>query len=134
MKSLGVFALFAASAMLLAGCGPTGPVTHTVSGTVTFDGVPVAKGDIIFRDAAGQDKSYGGQITDGKFSFESSPGKKKVEINAMREVPGKMDTSNPGAEVPLMEQYIPKQYNTESTLTAEVPGSGDFTFDLKSNE
>ena len=116
--------------VLLVGCGPTGPETQPVTGTVTFDGEPVADGAITFRDAAGQSKSYGGAITNGKYEFESSPGSKKVEISAMRDVPGKMDTSNPGVEVPLREQYIPKQYNEESTLTAEVSGSDPIDFAL----
>jgi hypothetical protein len=42
----------------------------------------------------------------------------------MREVPGKMDESNPGDPVPLMEMYIPAKYNTETTLTTEVTESG----------
>ena len=135
MKSLYVFSLLAASAVIFAGCGPSGPVTHSVSGSVTFDGAPVTEGEIVFRDAAGQDKSYGGPISDGKYSFDSSPGSKKVEISAMRDVPGKMDTtSNPGEEVPMREQYIPAKYSgAESELTAEVPGSGDpIDFELKS--
>ena len=133
MKSLYVFCLVVGSALILAGCGPGGPTTYQVSGTVTFDGTPVADGDIIFRDAAGQEKSYGGKIAAGKYSFESSPGNKKVEITAMRQVPGEWDTtSNPGSKEPLMEQYIPAQYNTESTLTAEVSsGTKTIPFDLK---
>ena len=138
MRSLWVFSLSAAAAVILAGCGPSGPRTYKVSGTVTFDGAPVQSGNIVFRDAAGKEKSYGGAITAGQYSFESSPGKKKVEISAMREVPGKMDTSNPGQEVPLMEQYIPEKYSdpAKTTLTAEVTGSGEqkIDFPLKSEE
>ena len=136
MKSYCVFCLLIVSVLVLAGCGPSGPATCAVSGTVTFDGTPVADGQIIFRDAAGTEKSYGGAITAGQYSFESSPGKKKVDITAMREVPGKMDTSNPGVEVPLMEAYIPAKYNTETTLTAEVTKSADekIDFALESGE
>jgi hypothetical protein len=105
---------------LFVGCAPSGPPMHTVTGTVTFDGQPVAVGDITFRDAAGQTRSYAGKIVNGAYSFESSPGSKIVEITAMREVPGKVDTSNPGEEVPLREQYIPASYNTETTLTADI--------------
>lgn len=131
MKSLYVFSLLVASAVIFAGCGPGGPATHSVTGSVTFDGTPVAEGEIIFRDAAGQMKSYGGRITDGKYAFDSEPGKKKVEITAMRDVPGEMDTtSNPGEEVPLREQYIPEKYNDASELTTEVTGSAPIDFDL----
>lgn len=108
------------AALLLAGCAPSGPEMHTVTGTVTFDGQPVASGDILFRDASGQTRSYAGKIVDGQYSFQTSPGSKIVEIIAMRDVPGQVDTSNPGEEVPLREQYIPASYNTETTLTVEV--------------
>ena len=113
--------------LLSLGCGSgAGPETIAVTGTVTYDGVPVADGDIIFRDATGQTRSCGGRIIDGKYSFDASPGSKTVEITAMRDVPGKMDTqSNPGESVPLREMYIPAKYNTETTLTAEVNDSGD---------
>lgn len=117
---------------LIAGCQPSGPATHLVTGTVTFDGEPIAQGDIVFRDTGGQIKGYGGQIVNGKYEFECEPGSKTVEITAMREVPGKMDTSNPGEEVPLMEQYIPEKYGAATTLTAEVSGPGPFDFELTS--
>ena len=133
MKSRCSLALFAVASLLLIGCAETsGPETQTVTGSVTFDGTPVTEGQIIFRDAAGQTRSCGGPIEDGKYSFDASPGSKKVEITAMRDVPGKMDTSNPGVEVPLREQYIPAKYNTKSTLTAEVSGPDPINFELTS--
>jgi len=130
MKSLCVYSLFAVAAVILAGCSESQLETQAVTGTVTFDGTPIAEGEIIFRDAAGKVRSCGGQITDGKYSFDASPGSKKVEITAMRDVPGKMDTSNPGVEVPLRTQYIPATYNTETTLTADV-SSDKTTFDFE---
>ncbi len=132
MKNLCTFALLAAMTIIFTGCQPPGPEMHMVTGTVTFDGEPVAQGDIVFRDTDGQTRGYGGQIVDGKYEFECEPGSKKVEISAMREVPGKMDTSNPGEEVPLMEQYIPEKFGAATTLTTDVSGPGPINFDLKS--
>ena len=123
MRSLCIFCLLIVSSLVFVGCGPA---TYTVTGTVTFEGTPVAEGEIVFLDAAGKNKSYGGQITDGEYSFESSPGKKTVEISVVREVPGEMDTtSNPGESVRLVESYIP-----ETELTAEVRESGDNKIDF----
>ena len=76
MRSLCIFCLLIVSSLVFVGCGSSGAATYTVTGTVTFDGTPVAEGEIVFMDAAGKDKSYGGHITDGEYSFESSPGKK----------------------------------------------------------
>lgn len=120
--------------LLLSGCGSSGPQTYAVSGNVTFDGTPVAEGQIIFRDEAGQISTAAGPITAGQFSFPSQAGRKRVEITAMRDIPGKMDRANPGEAVPAREMYIPAPYNTKSTLTAEVSPSGknQFTFELKS--
>jgi hypothetical protein len=134
MRSYRALVPLLVSVLFLVGCGPGGPVTHRVTGTVTFDGAPVESGEIVFKDAGGTGKSYADRITGGKFSLETSPGSKKVEITAMREVPGQFDTSNPGEKVPLKEQYIPAQYNIESTLTVEVTGADSLTFDLKSGE
>jgi hypothetical protein len=48
----------------------------------------------------------------------------KVEITASRLVPGKFDNSN-GTPEPMGEMYIPKKYNSQTTLEAEVKSSGD---------
>lgn len=126
MKVPSVLCVFAALMLLLVGCGSSGPETFTVSGTVTLDGEPVVQGDISFWDPERQVGACGGKIVDGKYSFESSPGSKNVDITAYREVPGEVDTtSNPGEEAPVLEMYIPAKYNTETsdaptTLKAEV--------------
>lgn len=118
------------------GCGGgSGPATYPVSGTVSMDGEPIPKGQIVLRDPEGTIVSAGGTIIDGEFSFESQPGSKQVEIIARREVPGKFQAPNPGEEkFPVLEQYIPKRYNTESELTKEVvAGDNEFHFKLTSN-
>ncbi len=133
MKTVCTLTLVMCSMLLFAGCqGAANPESQPVTGSVTFDGEPVAEGNIVFRAADGQTRSCGGPITAGKFSFDASPGSKKVEITAMRVVPGKMDTTNPGEEVPLQEQYIPEQYNTKSTLTIEVSGADPIDIELTS--
>jgi hypothetical protein len=116
-------------AMLLAmGCssGTTGPAEYPVTGTVTLDGKPVESGRILFRKVGDGDRAYGGEITNGNYSFTSEPGKVKVEITASRIIPGKFDNSN-GTPEPVGEMYIPKQYNSKTTLEAEVKPSSDNT-------
>jgi len=121
--------------MLLAmGCssGATGPAEYPVSGTVTFDGKPVESGRILFRKIGDGDRAYGGEITNGTYSFTSEPGKVKVEITASRPIPGKFDNSN-GTPEPIGEMYIPAKYNSKSTLEAEVlTSSTTLPFDLVS--
>ena len=56
------------------GCGPKGPVTYPISGTVLFDGKPVVEGMILFTPAS--EKGNTGRqssvvIVDGKFGMSS---------------------------------------------------------------
>jgi hypothetical protein len=120
--------------LLLAGCGgESGPATYSVSGTVTFDGEPVPDGQIAFRDPAGEIASAGGKIENGQFSVQALPGRMQVEITARRET-GEFDESNPDERVPILEQYIPEKYNTETELVEEIqPETNEFHFELTSN-
>ncbi|MEO8497724.1 MAG: hypothetical protein ABI614_21875 [Planctomycetota bacterium] len=116
------------------GCGPSGPTTYPVKGTVTLDGTPVEAGDVIFLDAGNQLAPYAGKIQNGQFEFQSSEGKKRVEIRASR-----MEKLPPGQQGAMGEteaavDYIPERYNLNSELTAEVKqgGQSDLEFPLVS--
>ena len=127
--------MLAGASLFACGCGSrVAPSTYPVSGVVTFDGVPIEKGDIIFRPTDGKVGADAGVITAGKFSFRSKPGTKAVQIAAPREVPGTTTTGIDGKPTPVYEQYIPARYNEKSTLSAEVQKSGgnDFRFELTS--
>lgn len=114
--------------LALTGCNESGPAKLDVSGTVKYDGQEVADGYITFTPA---DKTIGpeaGPIKDGKYRVHAVAGQNKVQIQANRSVPGK---KGPMGE-PAVEQYIPKQYNEETTLTADVAsGKTEHNFDLK---
>lgn len=120
------------SITMVSGCGSNGPRTHTISGEVTFDGQPIKEGRILFRNTEGDGKAYSATITDGKYELECETGKMQVEVTASRIIPGKFDNAN-GVPEPVGEMYIPKQYNTETTLNADVSSSErTFNFELKS--
>jgi len=105
-----------------------------VKGTVTLDGAPVPEGDIIFLDAGNQLAPYAGKIQDGRFEFQSTEGKKRVEIRAsrMEKLPEGQTGAMGETEAPV--DYIPQRYNLDSELTAEVTpdGEGEFDFPLVS--
>jgi hypothetical protein len=108
------------------GCGPSGPRFYDVSGTVVFDGRPVAVGDIYFVP---ENPAYGtdaGKVRDGKFHFRAKEGKHRVEIRASRPVPGKLAPDG----FPYFEVYIPAKYNDKTVLTAEVTPGGPNRFDF----
>jgi hypothetical protein len=110
---------------LFAGCNSPATDKVPVSGTVTFSGQPVPTGDIVFIAADGATASDSGRITDGKFNFQTKPGKKRVEINATRA--GKVDP----VMGPSQEPYIPAKYNSQSTLTVEVVRDKENNFPLE---
>ena len=66
-----------------------------------------------------------GKISDGAFTFRCKPGKKRVEISSYR-LNGKKTPQGR----PIGEMYIPKRYNSESKLTADVTFDGKNKFDF----
>ncbi len=110
-----------------AGCG-NGALE--VTGSVTWQGKPLPEGHIVFLAQDGQTTPAAGKVSDGQFSFRSTPGKKRVEISANREKPGQ---TNKVMGMREREQYLPPKYNANSILTAEVKtdGANLFTFDLQ---
>jgi hypothetical protein len=113
----------------LFGCGGSGPRTYPVSGEVSFDGTPVAEGDILFIPADPAVAPEGGKITNGRYQLRAKPGWQRVEIRASRPLPGP-----PGPMGPVYADYIPEEFNSKSTLKAEVSPGGKnlFNFPLQS--
>ena len=115
----------------LVGCGDANRVQ--LQGSVTYDGVAVEKGTISFSSldsGSPSDAPDAGKIENGRYVVETSLGKKRVEIRASRPLPP--DRQNSPEMGLLYEDYIPPNYNRESTLTADVTKDGqrDFDFDL----
>ncbi len=116
-------------AFLAVGCGERdGQIP--VAGTVTFQGQPVTSGEIIFTPAGAVAASVATKIEAGKYDLRVPEGRQQVRITAYREVPGKFDTSNPGEQTPMVEMYIPPQFNDKTTLEVTVDSAAkthDFT-------
>lgn len=122
-----LLASFSVFLLLLTGCGGASdaPTQVKVEGTVTFDGEPLPAGSIVFDPADGKGGSSAGGIENGKFQFDSQLGPKKVLISASRDT-GKKDQY----DEPISESYIPKNYNSQTTLTAEVKPDGENKYDF----
>ena len=128
-------ALLALVALGLSGCGGNG--LTKVSGTVTFDGTPVEEGSISFMPVDGKGVTAGGVIENGKYTAEVSPGEMAVQIYATKEVkkenPTQEEIERGITSDPV--QYIPAQYNQQSTLRITVSDSSrQHDFDLKGTE
>ena len=116
------------------GCGggvPDGPSVYTVEGTVSYSGQPLKDADLLVRTVDGK-HAAGAKVTDGKFVLKAPVGQSKVEITAMREIPGEFREENPGERVAVKEQFIPARYNSESTLQLDVKANQqDVAFNLE---
>ncbi|MCR9115702.1 MAG: hypothetical protein NXI22_01995 [bacterium] len=112
------------------GSGRVAPDRFQVTGTVTLDGAPLEKGTITFTSPEDQKKGIlsSGEIINGKYDIQVTPGKKQVKINA-RVVTGPV---NEMGEEPTKE-IIPAKYNSKTTLEAEIPKAAhNADFELKS--
>jgi len=126
------------AAILLAvstpGCRDSDAQRGTVEGTVTFNGTAVERGTISFIPTAGtRGPATYAAIENGKYSVTARNrgpvvGKHKVQIEAFRDMGKKHPTG-----APLLEQVIPKKYNSQTTLVVAVAeGQNRHDFDLKS--
>jgi hypothetical protein len=78
--------------LLLGGCKKE----SSISGTVTFDGVPVEKGFITFFPVDDAGATRGSDIIVGQYQVKGlTPGKRKVRISALPQ--GEIVASEPGA-------------------------------------
>lgn len=111
---------------LIAGCSNE-PRLYPVSGSVSFDGQPVAAGDIMFISLDGVRGPDPGKIKDGNYTLKTTEGKKRVEISASKIRPG---GARGGGGEPVPEEYIPTRYNMESKLNADVQPNDKNRFDF----
>lgn len=123
--------VLAVGLMFLAGCAGSGdgPARYTVRGTVTFDGEPVEDGQVIFLPEDGKGRPDAGKVTNGAFEFRVTGGKKRVEITASRKT-GETYDEDLGETMPVLEEFIPARYNTESELTVEVEPNSENTYEF----
>jgi len=126
--------------LVLASTGCSDPLKDKrgeVSGTVTLDGQPVAKGEIRFiPNGANSGPSTGGPITDGKYhiGYKTGPavGSNEVQFDGTR-LTGKKVTIK-GSELDERVDVFPTKYQMVSPEQRDVkPGKNTFDFDLKSN-
>lgn len=120
--------LLVAAILVAGGCRrDAGPVKEVVSGTVTLDGKPLSKGDVIFSPEAANLPADAGKLQDGRYSFRAVAGRHRVVIRAVSDKP--MVTSP--VDPPVFESIVPARYNDATTLTADVTPAGPNQFDFK---
>ena len=117
----------------VSGCGgPSPPVTAPVSGTVSYDGKPIADGSITFAAVDGSCAPSVLQIAEGRYEGRVVVGEKRIEIRATRQAErtGSAATGPGGDEGPVLENFIPAAYNDASQLTRTIDPPGPVVVDL----
>jgi hypothetical protein len=120
---------------LLAGCS-SGPASATVSGEVTVDGKPLAKGVISFAPADGVGQPATGNIENGKYSVSTTAGKKMVQISAPIVTDKKKESSALDAPwIEITKESLPARYHTKTELTLDVQsGSNTKNWELNTKK
>ncbi len=128
---------FLALTLILMGCGGQSGLefsTAQVEGTVTYRGKPLETGKIRFiPDGEVVDGKVAGQavfadIKDGKYSIPAAEG---VTVGKNR-VKMQVSSAGDGEKIEVVEQFIPDDYNSQSTLSAEIKaGENRVDLDLK---
>jgi hypothetical protein len=127
-------------AILFLGCGADPLGRQPVSGMVTLDGSPVENGTVSFHPVDNTATASAGAIEKGQFALDRerglAAGKYRVTINAPKPGTGQAAQENalPGDPLPVPEELIPAEWNTNSNEVVEVNGSAanEFNFAIKS--
>ncbi len=101
------------------GCGS--PTPAGLKGKVTLDDVPVENGNITFysTDAGGTRAAV--PITNGEYAAPAlAPGTYKVEVSWMKPTGKKVASADPGMTMDETREAVPRKYNADTVLTAEV--------------
>lgn len=114
------------------GCGAADPLgRRPISGKVTLAGSPLAQGTITFEPVA-QGTSAGATIVNGTYAIAADqglpPGKYTVRISSP--TGGIATPEAPGESTQYATEQIPEDFNSNSTLKAEVSKDGNNTFDF----
>jgi len=119
-------------AILLAGCGRSGPELAPVSGRVTLDGQPMFGARLVFQPEASGSPSYGSTDRDGRYELGYKRGQKgaligwhTVRIESATEL-----TGSDGKTI-VRPKPLPPRYNTRSELRREVKPDEDNRFDFQ---
>jgi len=124
MKRLSNMAIWLLVSQMAAvvGCGSADRAS--VQGRVTFEGQPVDLGNIVFVPEAGEGIKMAAPIEDGKYQIETKrgvqPGTYLVEISWSKKTGRQVPSADPGIMMDEMQEALPAQYNTETTLRREL--------------
>ncbi|MCU0878257.1 MAG: hypothetical protein MUF06_10775 [Pirellulaceae bacterium] len=121
-----------ALSLFAAGCGSSPPELKKapVKGTVQLDSKPMTEGEISFAIVGEPPVVI--PVVNGAYTGEAPVGPTRVEVRAYRQgTPVMMGDQQFGGD---KENYLPAQYNLQTTLKADVSAAGpnEFNFEVTS--
>lgn len=118
------------------GCGASRSERVAVSGSVTFDGVPIEIGQIVFEPKGGGRMGIG-QIVGGRYEIAEKYGPTRgefvVRITADRpsgEKTAPSSYADDQSPQDVYEQFVPAKYNSNSELTLTIGDESSLTKDF----
>ncbi len=118
------FLTLAGLTIALAGCDGS-PKTYRVTGTVTWQGTPVADGQINFIAVDGLTQPASTKLVNGAYDLRATAGAKTVQVYAQRS-----KGFDKVMKQEVFEGFMPPEYNAKSVLTFDVQPNDDNVFDL----
>lgn len=116
-------------ALLVPGCGPAGPETASVEGTVTLDGKPLEGALVMFTPVAGGRPAAARTDEAGRYELQYTEsrdgallGEHTVSISTYQE-------GDVSSGIPNVPEKVPAKYNVHSELKKTVE-AGNNTFDF----
>ena len=109
---------------VLSGCGGDGKTA--VSGTVSWEGKPIANGMIEFAPQDGKTATAAGIIANGSYSVRVPQGEKIVRLSAFVEAGRRHvvdKATNVDTYVTDTKQILPPNLNVKSTISCTIKGS-----------
>src|SRR5207244_8458367 len=105
--------LLGAALLLASGLAGCGDGFAPVTGTVSVDSTPVAKGTITFIPVDGKSPDRGGEINNGAYHVRAPVGEMKVKISMPVDtgVRKKLYDVKESKEIPLMKEGLPEKYS-----------------------
>ncbi|PQO35474.1 hypothetical protein C5Y97_14040 [Blastopirellula marina] len=122
-------------ALLLAamvGCGGDGK--SEVHGVATWNGQPIEKGYLELAPVDGAGQFASAEIADGKFTLRTIPGMRQVKVTAERKIGETAPTERIPNPEPIMFQYLPAKYNSQSEWKIDIKAGEDLTLDMTGEE